>query len=107
MFLFEQLKQILPSKPWTFWDHLYWVACSVITTIIGCLVIGGLAFGSETISPSFEESYFTVFGLSLHYCATYWVFHGFPTSFIRWPIRIFWVVFTGLLLYALHFIPDQ
>jgi len=98
--LFEKLKKILPPKPWSIWDYAY----SIASTCLSCLIIGimllALCLGRETPSKWFEDYFLLIFGSLLWYLASYWVFHGFPRSWIRFPIRGFWVLFSCILLAA-------
>ena len=92
MFLFINIRKILPPKPWTFWDQLFSYACIALTLMIVGVVVGSLLFGSSIASQIFENNAFGAFGVLIWYVLTYCVFHGFATSWVRFPIRIFWVV---------------
>jgi len=92
MLEFIAIRKILPPKPWTFWGHLFSLACTVLTLILFGVVVGVLLLGRSAASRIFDSHAFGVFGVLLWYVLTYCVFHGFSSSWIRFPIRIFWVL---------------
>ena len=96
--LFEKLKKVLPLKPWSVWDYGYSLACSSLTIVIISIIVYALFLGSELASRLFESYILFVFGSLLWYVMSYWVFTGFSKSWLRFPFRGVWILFSFILL---------